>query len=512
MQNEHPDDFVSAIERTMMRIRDGEANEAEIEAFRTLLYENREARLAYLRANQLDCMLGMVDSGFEANTLEQIGGRPIRGIRIPMVIAGMAVAAAVVLLMAMWPGNQKQELGITEPPIATLTSAPDSVINGRAPNGTDIIEPGVYSFGKGVAEITFAKGAQVVPEGPCSFEIIDAMTMSLNHGKLWAYCPEQAHGFEVLSPDGRKIIDLGTEFGVEVQETGTMNVHVFEGIIDVVDEESGKKALDAGQAIKWTAGKSPGLAIEADFDKFVTASDLTRKRFRDYRTWMSERDDMLLHYHFAKAQEAVVSNEAAAAMENTAGRIIGADLVGGRSPVMPALQFENAGDSIAFQLDVANSLPGFTIAMWVKVDRLENSYATLLNSEGWEPGDVHFQVGRDGSLRSGINGINSFVCSSGSVRPGQWQLLAVTWDLGSKTPLFSVNGQIVSSRPNPRYEKGSVDSKVLFGESRIGTWDGNKYDQPDRVRDLKARVDEVMIFRRLITEDELTEIYERGRP
>jgi hypothetical protein len=520
MQDELPDDFVGGIARTMLRIRDGEADGAEIEAFRKLLLENREARLAYLRANQLDCMLGMAESGFVAGTPMQIGIRRAFENRKPMALIGMAIAAAVALLIALWPEGLQQEPGITkqpvaspttqEPLIASLTFAPDSVIHGRETDGTDVLGKGSYTFDRGVAEIVFASGARVVLEGPCSFGITDAMTMSLYHGKLWANCPAQAHGFEVLAPGGRSIVDLGTEFGIEATEAGALDVHVFDGMVDVVDETSRKRPLDAGQAISWTAGTGPPLFIEADLERFVTSTNVTEKRHEDYDDWMSRQSDLLLHFDFSQVQGEMIRNKASGAMEGTDGRVIGADRVGGRAPGVSALQFENPGDSVAFRLDAPKTLSAFTIAMWVKVDRIEGNYTALLNSDGWEPGDVHFQINRDGSLRSGINGLSSHVTGSGAVSKGQWQLLAVSWDLVSQTPTLSVNGRITSSWRDQKSEVKPAAPEHFFGKCRIATWTSPPKRFNGESRDLKARIDEVMVFRRAVGEEELTEIYENG--
>jgi hypothetical protein len=52
--------------------------------------------------------------------------------------------------------------------------------------------------------------------------------MHLTHGRIYAVVPEQAHGFSVTAGN-TKIIDLGTEFGVEVDSWNNTQLHVTKG-------------------------------------------------------------------------------------------------------------------------------------------------------------------------------------------------------------------------------------------------------------------------------------------
>ncbi len=94
------------------------------------------------------------------------------------------------------------------------------------------------TLARGLVEIVFNTGATVVLEGPAELEVgtkgagvsdqgsedIGDNACSLAIGKLFARVPPKAHGFTVHTPS-MKIVDLGTEFGVEVKlEAGTRNV------------------------------------------------------------------------------------------------------------------------------------------------------------------------------------------------------------------------------------------------------------------------------------------------
>jgi hypothetical protein len=120
---------------------------------------------------------------------------------------------------------------------------------------------------RGLAEIQFRSGARVVLEGPADLELLAANGARLLRGKLSARVPEPAIGFEILSPQG-KVVDLGTEFGVSVDEAGATDVRVFAGKV---------KASAGGDPVSLGANQSArldgaGVTVRPDSDDaFVRA-------------------------------------------------------------------------------------------------------------------------------------------------------------------------------------------------------------------------------------------------
>jgi hypothetical protein len=83
----------------------------------------------------------------------------------------------------------------------------------------------------GLAELTFARGAKVVVQGPAEFEVRSPSRGFLRRGRLLATVPPQAIGFTIETPKA-EIVDLGTEFGVEVDDQQNAEVHVFKGVVE----------------------------------------------------------------------------------------------------------------------------------------------------------------------------------------------------------------------------------------------------------------------------------------
>ncbi len=81
---------------------------------------------------------------------------------------------------------------------------------------------------RGLAEIEFERGTRLILQGPAGLELISGNEARLVHGALTARVPERARGFTIYSPQG-KVVDLGTEFGLSVDDRGNTAVRVFEG-------------------------------------------------------------------------------------------------------------------------------------------------------------------------------------------------------------------------------------------------------------------------------------------
>jgi hypothetical protein len=91
---------------------------------------------------------------------------------------------------------------------------------------------------RGLAEIEFDRGARLILQGPAALELISENETRLLNGTLTARVPHRARGFTVYSPRG-KVVDLGTEFGLSVDERGGTAVRVFEGTVVASPETRG---------------------------------------------------------------------------------------------------------------------------------------------------------------------------------------------------------------------------------------------------------------------------------
>lgn len=126
---------------------------------------------------------------------------------------------------------------------------------------------------KGVVQLTLNTGARVVVEGPVDFVLSTPSESLLTAGRVAAAVPRFARGYTILTPTA-EVVDLGTEFGVDVDDNGASEVHVFDG--DVVARPRGNGVVEGeliharvDEAIHFDAEVRIGRRIKADSERFV---------------------------------------------------------------------------------------------------------------------------------------------------------------------------------------------------------------------------------------------------
>ena len=94
-----------------------------------------------------------------------------------------------------------------------------------------MLSAGRLSLRSGRAVLCFLSGVTLTLEGPCDVDLITNTRVFCREGKLRVRVPEGAEGFVVLSL-GSALVDLGTEFAMNVEADGRSRVRVYEGAVD----------------------------------------------------------------------------------------------------------------------------------------------------------------------------------------------------------------------------------------------------------------------------------------
>jgi FecR protein len=135
--------------------------------------------------------------------------------------------------------------------VAWLVNAQDcqwAAIESEMP-GRDMRAGKLLRLRGGLAQIEFARGARVILQGPAELVLVSGSEARLVHGTLTAHVPTTARGFTILSPRG-KVVDLGTEFGLSVDDEGDTTVRVFDGLVvafPISSEPSTRSAVTIAQ-------------------------------------------------------------------------------------------------------------------------------------------------------------------------------------------------------------------------------------------------------------------------
>ena len=122
----------------------------------------------------------------------------------------------------------------------------------------------------GLVELLHSSGVRVVIEGPAHYSITGRNRALLNYGRCVATVPNGAEGFTVDYPNG-KIIDLGTEFAMEVSPDGSLQVGVFKGKVALQPNNSTHASLvEEAHAVRQGAAESEAVtSIPFERNKFV---------------------------------------------------------------------------------------------------------------------------------------------------------------------------------------------------------------------------------------------------
>lgn len=132
------------------------------------------------------------------------------------------------------------------------------------------VTPGLMILKEGKAELTFTNGARVKLQGPAKLDIIDEMSIKLSYGKLSAHITEEAKGFTVDTSDVR-VVDLGTEFAVNLPQNGEAEVHVFSGLVQTESIETDEiKSIYGKQSVRYSKSEKSFETTEFSKEKFIT--------------------------------------------------------------------------------------------------------------------------------------------------------------------------------------------------------------------------------------------------
>lgn len=159
-------------------------------------------------------------------------------------------------------------------------------------------------IGTGEIELTYASGTKLLLVGPAEF-LVEPIGGQLYRGGLVASVSEEGHGFTITTPSG-KVVDLGTEFGVAVDDFGLSEVSVFQGKVEAFhnlpDGRKKKHELTKGRGLQWN--EKDHQLLDADLRRFaasvldqmpsgehtdsegrVTLVDKFRQASLDHRKW-----------------------------------------------------------------------------------------------------------------------------------------------------------------------------------------------------------------------------------
>ncbi|MDR3636355.1 MAG: hypothetical protein P4L84_21310 [Isosphaeraceae bacterium] len=452
------------------------------------------------------------------------------------------IAAAVVLvcvsLSVLVVGRDRR--GKNEPADQTRSDLPDRtvavltrVVDARwEPADFSIDEgsalsPGRLHLAEGLVQIEFISGAGVILEGPCDFELLSANRAVCHRGKLRAHVPPAAKGFTIAA-SGIDAVDLGTEFTLKVDDRGQGQIHVLDGAVQLhaAGERSpiqGIKTLTAGQGVEYGPGNQLRELV-GDPAGIVDRSRLlelehTHQQQR-YRAWLTHSQtfrtdpDLLLYYTFEEANtwERTLRNVASPQVDGSRnGAVVGCLWCPGRWPEKSALEFKRTSDRV--RINVPGEFDQLSLTAWVRMEGLNYWLSALMLTDGWELGEVHWQITANGELLLGVS-LPDTRDGDGHRSPpvlgpkdlGRWVHLAAVYDKQTNLIAHYLDGKRVSQGLL------RVPTTMRIGPANLGNWNPYPDFLKNSRRSLNGRIDEFAILRRALTDDEVRQMYEMGKP
>lgn len=487
---------------------DGNLTAETMDSLERLLQEDEQARASLrLRATITEFLTDFA----LAHGSQSLEAEPTTNERLPRasvtsrvsIVVPWAIASALAFLLFsshLASGPEDERKRPIDPFVGLIVDTSEAVFEpGFGPENVKL-HTGDYRLREGAVHLRLENGTDILMESPADFQIVDSFHVSLRRGGLRAVVPPAARGFTIVAP-GVDYVDLGTEFGIAVDEaTGTSELHVFDGLVNATNPNSQRllSSVTEGESVTFSEGKLQPTG-KLGKDHFLTTGAIGFLRWQRQRKEFERDPDVIAYYPFTKSEN--LTNTASQPIASE-GRIEGAPWVSGRWPGKDALLFDRSTDFV--ELDVPGVYDELTFSAWIKLDRLGPYLNSIFNSNGLDPGDIHWDIASDGRMMliRRFSDYRNLLEKESLVPTGRWVHVAGTVSIKNQERRVYVNGRLAG------YDKSEM-GPLTPGLSRIGQW---LSANGARKRNLKGRIDELAIWRRALTQPEIQRLTELGKP
>jgi hypothetical protein len=443
-----------------------------------------------------------------------------------------AVSAAAVVLVALawfcWPrGDRERPLPAPETRYVAVVVKLDGAQWASA-DGSKLAEgsplAGRHRLREGRVTLTLFNGVMLSIQGPADLDLASAERIHCHHGKLRARVPPGAEGFTVLAP-GASVVDLGTEFGLNVAADGTAELMVFEGqaevaVLNAQGHTLRSQVLDGKQAVRVDPGTGRISEMPAVSDNFVVAPDLIPPALALDPAYPDavQQSKPWGYWRFEAMTDRVIRNEVA---DRPPLRAVGPVKLAGAPGGNHSIEFENSTEEQYLKMDDSWTPPrqtGYAVELWAlpqefsgsilvslfsRVNPAAQNHLFLLELLGRRHHLVHepftmryldrWPPGTDG-------GVNAF--SKRTYVPCRWVHL-VAQKAGGRLEIF-MDGSLVGTA-EAESEPATEACRLLIGRLRTG-----KHWRPDQIRQFVGRLDELAVYDHPLTREDIRRHYELG--
>lgn len=242
----------------------------EVQRLQELLREDEHMQY-YLQSMELDAYL---PDAVENADLAELISLPKQTTRFRWQLAIGIAAVACIMFVAGWITAFKPKA----PTPLTVTPSPTKILPKKNAQITSMFgvrwgetsgythHPEKIVIESGLVELTYETGVSVIIEGPADYTITGINDGLLTYGKFVANVPKGAEGFTVKYPMG-KVVDLGTEFGVDLTQNGELSIGVFKGKVELHTNGSDHVSLIEESHALNLSSSTPGRVSSIPFDR-----------------------------------------------------------------------------------------------------------------------------------------------------------------------------------------------------------------------------------------------------
>ena len=352
---------------------------------------------------------------------------------------------------------------------------------------------GHFRAAKGLFVIDFQSGVSVLAKAPLDLELVDPLHAICREGDLRVLVPPQVTDFRLAAPD-REVVGEGPEFGISVREAESVLHLVSTGGASLDDERF--PTIDQISRLKLDSDASAATHWEARIQQLQGDPELR----------------ILYRFRPNSSVSRTLVNEVVGAPAQTHGSVVGPSWSTGPLPGQAALEFDQPGDRVFFADESEYS--AISLMTWIRVDRLKPQ-TSIMNSERWEPGEVHWGLSTQGRalLEQRIPGKNTGgwpqTVNGASETPffkkgtlGQWIHLTTTYDPSSGEIRHYLDGRL-----DTQSETKIAGIPIRLGLAELGNWTPADHARATRERFLSGGMSFFAMWGRILSPREIEEIY-----
>ncbi len=149
----------------------------------------------------------------------------------PFAALAACLAAVFAVLLMIKPPQQAVASMVGRENLALVVRMDEvkwHAAQANAPKAGGLVGAGDLRFDQGRLTLAFLSGVSVHIEGPADITLLDSERITCRRGNVRAHVNKGAEGFTIETPGGA-VVDLGTEFGVNVEGEGKTQVVVYQG-------------------------------------------------------------------------------------------------------------------------------------------------------------------------------------------------------------------------------------------------------------------------------------------